>query len=63
MSLDPPWKGLSTMTVEQAHAKFGDLAQIRNGVTTWIEVEEGELVWRPVFDGVFHLVGYQAHIR
>lgn len=49
------------ITVTDAHRRFGDLARIRNGVTTWIEVEVQGGVWKPVFEGIWHLVGYEFH--
>lgn len=45
--------------VTEAHRRFGDLACIRNGVTTWIEVETREGVWRPVFNSIPALIGYR----
>jgi|GEM_PF-6422443 len=47
------------ITVTEAHQRFGDLAQIRKGVTTWLEVEADGGVWRPVFDGGIVLVAYE----
>lgn len=49
--------------VTEAHRRFGDLARIRGGVTTWIEVEVPEGTWKPVFEGCFFLVGYELHPR
>jgi hypothetical protein len=46
------------ISVTEAHRRFGDLATIRNGVTTWIEVQTSEGTWRPVFSGVWFLLGY-----
>ncbi len=47
------------ISVTEACQRFGDLARIRGGVTTWIEVQTDEGVWKPVFEGGFVLVGYQ----
>ena len=33
---------LPTISATEAHQRFGDLARIRNGVTTWIDVEQPE---------------------
>lgn len=49
------------ITVTDAHRRFGDLARIRNGVTTWIEVEADGGIWKPVFENEFVLVGYEFH--
>ena len=46
------------ITVSEAHNRWGDLARIRRGVTTWINVETPEGVWKPVFDGIM-LLGYE----
>lgn len=48
-----------SISVSEAHERFGDLARIRNGVTTWIDVVADGGVWRPVIEGQFVLVGYQ----
>jgi hypothetical protein len=50
---------LQIISVTEAHQRFGDLARIRNGVTTWIDVETPEGVWRPFFTGTFVLAHYQ----
>lgn len=47
------------ISVSEAHRRFGDLARIRNGVTTWIEVQTDEGTWRPVFTSQFVLSGYE----
>lgn len=52
---------LARLTVTEAHQRFGDLAQIRGGVTTWIEVAADGGVWKPAFEGIWHLVGYEFH--
>lgn len=49
------------ITATEAHKRFGDLARIRNGVTTWINVERPEGVWKPVFSHLFVLVAYELH--
>lgn len=49
----------TVITVTEAHQRFGDLARIRRGVTTWIEVKAPEGVWEPVFEGIWHLIGYR----
>lgn len=49
------------LTVHEAHQRFGDLARIRNGVTTWIEVELPAGVYKPVIENGFVLVGYDWH--
>lgn len=51
------------LSVTEAHQRFGDLARIRNGVTTWIEVEVDGGVWKPVFEHQFHLAGYEFEAR
>lgn len=48
------------ISVTDAHRRFGDLARIRNGHTTWIDVEDDGGIWKPVFDG-FLLVAYEFH--
>lgn len=50
---------LAYITVTEAHRRFGDLARIRNGVTTWIDVVVPEGTWRPVFENIHFLIGYQ----
>lgn len=47
------------ISVDDAHRMFGDLAQIRNGVTTWLEVERPGGKWKPVFESQFHLAGWE----
>lgn len=47
------------ISVTEAHDRFGDLAKIRNGVTTWIEIQDGNILWKPVFQGAFMLIGYR----
>lgn len=47
------------VSVEEAGRRWGDLARIRGGVTTWIDVETPEGVWRPVFEGIWMLVGWE----
>lgn len=51
-----------TMSVAEAHQKFGDLAKIVRGVTHWMKVETHLGVWRPMFDdtGIL-LLYYQYH--
>lgn len=47
------------ISVDEAHRRFGDLAQIRNGVTTWLEVKVPGGTWKPVFEGMWRLGGYR----
>ncbi len=56
--------GMETMiSVTEAHERFGDLTSIRNGVTTWIQVETPEGIWKPVFQGIWFLIGYELSKR
>jgi hypothetical protein len=52
---------ITTLSVTEAHRRFGDLARIRNGVTHWLEVRTPEGVWRPRFCPWFNLVAYDLH--
>jgi hypothetical protein len=53
-----PYHG-DRLTVTEAHQRFGDLARIRNGVTTWLEVQADGGVWKPIFVGAFMLAGWE----
>jgi hypothetical protein len=55
---EPKRATVTLITVTEAHERFGDLARIRNGVTTWVEVNADCGVWRPVFEGGVILAGY-----
>ncbi len=47
------------ISVKEAHDRFGDLAHIRNGVTTWITVAVPGGWWKPVLNSGFILTGYR----
>lgn len=44
---------------EEAAARFGDLARIRQGLTTWISVETPEGWYHPFWHNQFQLAGYR----
>lgn len=47
------------ISVDEAHRRFGDLAQIRNGMTEWLEVKVPGGTWKPYYQTPFRLSGYQ----
>lgn len=59
---EPRTPSPTRISVTEAHQRFGDLARIRNGVTTWLEVEADGGVWKPYYfsGGVaFVLAGWE----
>ena len=49
------------ISVIEAHRRFGNLAQIKKGVTIWIEVQTKKGTWKPVFNEIWFLIGYKFH--
>jgi hypothetical protein len=50
-----------TLTREEAFAKFGNPTCLVHGVTTYLDIEADEGLWKPYFNDRLELVGYELH--